>query len=105
MATYPGPGGERLLYLFERTPESAAKGWEFIKRIFAGTEDRDEPVSLTVRDAKLDALVTWGIPDPTRLHRLAGIAQPTLAANGDNDIMMPTPNTRLLAAKLPNARV
>ena len=49
----------------------------------------------------MDAISTWGIPDPTRLHRLAGITQPTLVANGDNDLMIPTPNSRLLAARPP----
>jgi pimeloyl-ACP methyl ester carboxylesterase len=95
-----------LLYLFfERTPDSIAKGWAFVERIFARTENRDEPVSLATRDAQIDAYTAWGIPDPTRLHRLGGITQPTLVANGDNDIMVPTPNSRLLAENLPNARL
>jgi pimeloyl-ACP methyl ester carboxylesterase len=95
-----------VMYLFfERTPASVAKGWEFVQRIFSREIDRDEPVSLPARDAQADALFTWGIPDETRLNRLAGITQPTLAANGDNDIMMPTPNTYLLAERLPNAKL
>ena len=99
-------GAEHLLALFfERSPESVARGWEFVERIFTRTEDRDEPVTLAARDAQIDAISTWGIPDPTRLHRLAGITQPTLVANGDNDVMVPTPNTRLLAEHLPNARL
>jgi pimeloyl-ACP methyl ester carboxylesterase len=106
MAMADEQGVEHMLYLFfERTPESVAKGGEFVERIFTRSEDRDEPVSLTARDAQLDAVVTWGIPDPTRLHRLAGIEQPTLVANGDNDIMVPTPNSRLLAQHLPNAEL
>ena len=99
-------GAEHLLALFfDRSPDSVARGWEFVERIFTRTEDRDEPVTLAARDAQIDAISTWGIPDPTRLHRLAGITQPTLAANGDNDVMVPTPNTRLLAERLPNARL
>jgi pimeloyl-ACP methyl ester carboxylesterase len=106
MAMADEQGGDHLLFLFfERTPESIARGWEFVQRLFVRTEGRDEPVTLAARDAQLDALVTWGIPDPTRLHRLAGITQPTLVANGDNDIMVPTPNSRLLAEHLPNARL
>ena len=100
------PGAENLLSLFfEHTPDSVAKGYAFVERIFTRAEDRDAPVSLAVRDAQIDAITTWGIPDPTRLHRLAGITQPTLVANGDNDIMVPTPNSRLLADRLPNARL
>src|SRR4051812_12550605 len=82
MATHDDPAGEHLLFLFfERTPDSVARGWAFVERIFARSEDRDVPVSLAVRDAQLDAYSAWGVPDPTRLHRLAGITQPTLVAN------------------------
>ena len=49
--------------------------------------------------------IAWGIPDETRLNRLAGITQPVLVANGDNDTMVPTQNTYLLAEHLPNARL
>jgi pimeloyl-ACP methyl ester carboxylesterase len=58
-----------------------------------------------VRDAQYDAIVEWGIPDASKLNRLAGIRQPTLVANGDNDTMIPTINTYILAEHLPNARV
>jgi len=63
MAVADEQGAEHLLYLFfERSPESLARGGEFVERIFARTEDRDEPVSLSARDAQLDALTEWGIP-------------------------------------------
>lgn len=98
--------GEDFVNLFfERTPAGAANGEEFLKRIFSRTHDRDEPTSLQTRDAQLDAITTWGIPEPARLQRLAGITQPTLVANGDHDIMIPTRNSRLLAANLPNAQL
>jgi pimeloyl-ACP methyl ester carboxylesterase len=106
MAMADEQGAEHVLFLFfERTQESVAQGWAFVERIFARTEGRDEPVALTARDAQLDAIVTWGIPDASKLNRLAGITQPTLVANGDNDIMVPTPNSRLLAERLPNAEL
>ncbi|GAA4558934.1 alpha/beta hydrolase [Pseudonocardia xishanensis] len=105
-ATRDEPTGEDLLHLFfERTPSSVAKGWEFVERIFARDADRDQPVSLATRDAQLDAITAWGVPDPVRLNRLAGITQPVLVANGDNDVMVPTPNSGLLARHLPNARL
>ncbi|MET7998565.1 alpha/beta hydrolase [Amycolatopsis sp. NPDC005232] len=100
------PAAEHLLHLFfAKTPTGVAKGWEFVQRIFTRTEDRDEGVSLAARDAQLDAITSWGIPDPSRLARLAAITQPTLVANGDNDIMVPTPNSKVLADHLPNARL
>jgi pimeloyl-ACP methyl ester carboxylesterase len=43
--------------------------------------------------------------DPSKLARLAAIIQPTLVANGDNDPMMITENSHLLAHHLPNAQL
>ena len=94
-----------LTIFFEQTATSQARGREFIDRLGSRREDRDAPVSLATRDAHLSAIETWGIPDSTRLSRLAGITQPTLVANGDNDIMVPTENTYLLADHLPSARL
>ncbi|MFE2972136.1 alpha/beta fold hydrolase [Streptomyces sp. NPDC059340] len=97
---------EDLLSLFfEVSPTSQQKGREFLERRASRTEDRDKPAGLQARDAQMDAITEWGIPDPAQLDRLAGITQPVLVANGDNDIMIPTPNTWLLAQHLPNARV
>jgi pimeloyl-ACP methyl ester carboxylesterase len=98
--------GEQLLYLFFSPSEaSKAKGMEFLGRIFARTKDRDKPTSLAARDAQSLAITEWGIPDPSRLDRLTGITQPTFVANGDNDIMLQTRNTLLLAERLPNAQL
>lgn len=94
-----------LTIFFEQTATSQARGREFIDRLGSRREERDATVSLATRDAHLSAIETWGIPDPTRLNRLAGITQATLVANGDNDIMVPTENTYLLADHLPNARL
>jgi pimeloyl-ACP methyl ester carboxylesterase len=46
-----------------------------------------------------------GIPDLSQLARLAAISQPTLVASGDNDSIMITDNSRLLAQHLPNAQL
>ena len=100
------PGAEDILALFfERSETSVAKGREFLLRIFTRMEDRDTRATLEVRDAQLDAITTWGIPDTSRLDRLAGITQPVLVANGDNDRVVPTKNSHLLAERLPNARL
>jgi pimeloyl-ACP methyl ester carboxylesterase len=98
------PAIEDLLTLFfEDTATSQARGQEFLKRIQTSRTDRDKRTDLATRDAQLSAISTWGIPDPTRLNRLAAITQPVLVANGDNDRMVPTENTHLLAQHLPNA--
>jgi pimeloyl-ACP methyl ester carboxylesterase len=97
---------EGLLYIFFSQSEASRKsGQEFLGRIFSRSKDRDKSTSLEARDAQILAITEWGIPDATRLNRLAGIAQPTLVASGDNDTMMHTKNAHLLAERLPNAQV
>jgi pimeloyl-ACP methyl ester carboxylesterase len=90
---------------FSGSEESRAKGMEFLGRISARTVDRDAPTDLATRDAQLEAIARWGIPDPSKLARLAAITMPVLVANGDNDPMMITENSYLLAHHLPNAQL
>ena len=100
-------GPDDLLWLFfEHTETSRKLGREYLGRAFGERkEDRDEPNGDQVAEAQYDAIVEWGIPDRSKLDRLAGIRQPTLVANGDNDTMIPTINTHILGEQLPNARV
>lgn len=96
---------DQLPLFFEITPTSQQAGREFLQRCDARKDDRDKHPSLQCRDAQFDAIVKWGVHDPSRLNRLAGITQHVLIAHGDNDIMIPTPNAWLMAQYLPNARV
>ena len=106
LATPDQPTAENLLALFFTSSErSRAKGMESIGRLYQREVDRDEPTDLATRDAQLAAITSWGIPDESKLNRLAGITQPTLVANGDNDTMMHTRNSHLLAERLPNAQL
>jgi pimeloyl-ACP methyl ester carboxylesterase len=100
----PNPEGFVKLF-FSGSQESRAKGMEFLQRAFARAVDRDEQTDLAARDAQLAAITRWGIPDPSKLARLGAITQPALVANGDNDLMMITENSRLLAEHLPNAQL
>lgn len=106
LATPDQPTAEHLLGLFfSSSDQSQAKGIESLGRLYQREVDRDEPTDLATRDAQLAAITAWGIPDESKLNRLAGITQPTLVANGDNDTMMHTRNSHLLAGCLPNARL
>jgi pimeloyl-ACP methyl ester carboxylesterase len=99
-------GAEDVFCLFfAPTETSQAKAKEFVGRIFARERDRDQKPSLAVRDAQAEAITGWGIPDMTKLSRLAAITQPTLVANGSNDILVPTVNSYLLAGHIPNAQL
>ncbi|WP_066039520.1 alpha/beta fold hydrolase [Herbiconiux solani] len=100
------PTPESLLYIFfAHTDTSRALGGQFLRRIFTRTEDRDAPTTPAVRDAQYDAVLDWGIPTLGRLERLLGITQPTLILQGDNDLMIPTPGSHILAGLIPDARI
>jgi pimeloyl-ACP methyl ester carboxylesterase len=99
-------GAEDILYLFfGPSAASQAKGMEFVGRIFTRTEARDTTPDLAVRDAQAAAIIDWGVRDTAALARLESIHAPTLVANGDHDIMVPTVNSYLLAGHLPDARL
>jgi pimeloyl-ACP methyl ester carboxylesterase len=94
-----------LSVFFSGSEESRAKGMEYLDRTQRRQTDRDAPTDLATRDAQLAAITAWGIPDASKLNRLAGIIQPTFVAAGDHDTMMHTRNSQLLADRLPNAHL
>jgi pimeloyl-ACP methyl ester carboxylesterase len=97
---------ENLLYImFAHTEASQAKGMEFLRRFTERREGRDAPTSDAARDAQYDAIVEWGIPDHAALQRLTGIKSPTLVIQGDDDLMIPTKLSHLLAGLVPDARI
>jgi pimeloyl-ACP methyl ester carboxylesterase len=97
---------ENLLYImFAHTETSQAKGAEFLGRFMERQEGRDAPTSDAVRDAQYDAIVEWGIPDHGALQRLSAISCPTLIIQGDNDLMIPTPLSHLMAGLIPDAQI
>jgi pimeloyl-ACP methyl ester carboxylesterase len=49
------------------------------------------------------AIVEWGIPDHGALQRLTAIKSPTLIIQGDNDLMIPTKLSHLMAGLIPDA--
>jgi pimeloyl-ACP methyl ester carboxylesterase len=100
----PNPAGFLRLF-FSGSEASRASGMEYFGRISARSGEPDAPTDLATRNAQLEAITRWGIPDPTQLIRLSAITQPTLVANGDNDTMMITENSHLLAQHLPNAQL
>jgi pimeloyl-ACP methyl ester carboxylesterase len=106
LATPDVPNPEGFLRLFfSGSAASHAKGMEYFGRITSRPADPDGPTDLAARDAQLEAITRWGIPDPSKLARLSGITQPVLVANGDDDKMMITDNSHLLAQGLPDAEL
>jgi pimeloyl-ACP methyl ester carboxylesterase len=97
---------QNLLYImFAHTDASQAKGTEFLGRFIQRQEGRDAPTTDAVRDAQYDAVVEWGIPDHSALQRLTGIESPTLIIQGDEDLMIPTKLSHLMAGLIPDAPI
>ena len=84
---------------FTRTANGKREGKAFLARLQERTVDRDTPTTVSSYFAQLKACRRWGKEEP---HDLSLIRQPVLLANGDNDRMLPTPNTLDMARRLPN---
>jgi pimeloyl-ACP methyl ester carboxylesterase len=96
---------ENLLYvMFAHNDSSQAKRMEFLGRFLQRQEGRDAPTSDAARDAQYDATVEWGIPDRAALQRLRGMKNPTLVMQGDDDLMIPSKLSHLMAGLIPDAR-
>jgi len=97
---------DNLLYImFAHTDASQAKGMEFLGRFMERRAGRDAPTRDAARDAQYDAVLEWGIPDHAALQRLTGIRTPTLILQGDNDLMIPTKLSHLMAGLIPDAEI
>jgi pimeloyl-ACP methyl ester carboxylesterase len=94
-----------LNIFFSGSEESRAKGVAYLQRTQGRQVDRDAPTDLATRDSQLAAITAWGIPDASKLNRLAAIIQPAFVAIGDHDTMMHSENSQLLAERLPNAHL
>jgi pimeloyl-ACP methyl ester carboxylesterase len=64
--------------------------------------DRDKPISHQARIAQLKAIREAGLGEP---HDLSKITQPTFVANGDNDVMVASSQSQVLAERIPNAKL
>ncbi|MGO4855652.1 alpha/beta fold hydrolase [Phaeovulum sp. W22_SRMD_FR3] len=90
-------------YLFFTTSangRSAAKA--FIARTKERKVGRDKSPTLRAFLHQLKAIHAWGRQSPQDLTR---IRIPVLVANGENDIMVPTPNSHDLARRIPGAEL
>ena len=84
---------------FTRSQDGKRAGKDFLARLKERTNDRDKAISVKSYLAQLKACYRWGAETP---HDLSVIRQPVLLANGDNDRMLPTPNTLDMSERLPN---
>ncbi|AYM84072.1 alpha/beta hydrolase [Agrobacterium tumefaciens] len=89
-----------LFFTSSTNGRRAAK--DFLARLKERQIDRDEEPTPRAFLRQLSAIKTWGRQTPQDLGR---IHIPVLVANGDNDIMVPTSNSRDMARRIPNAKL
>ncbi|MET7690563.1 alpha/beta hydrolase [Streptomyces sp. NPDC005483] len=87
---------------FTRTPNGIRAGKEFLARLKERTKDRDKAISLIAYRSQLKAIHRWGLAQP---QDLSVIEIPVLVANGDNDRMVPTPNSYDMDRRLSNSEL
>ncbi|WP_454868615.1 alpha/beta fold hydrolase [Pseudomonas farris] len=90
-------------YLFFTTTANGQRAAsKYLQRLKERRQDRDKGPTPRAFLRQLKAITAWGKQAPQELGRLR---MPTLIANGDNDIMVPTANSLELAKRIPNAQL
>jgi len=88
-------------YLFFNRNENGKKAArEFLSRLNERKENRDKKMKIGNFQRQLKAIHAWGLQAP---QDLSVIKQPVLVANGDNDRMVSSNNTRDLAKRISNS--
>ncbi|HEV7382789.1 MAG TPA: alpha/beta hydrolase [Dyadobacter sp.] len=92
----------KFYLFFTRTENGKNAARQFLKRLQERSVNRDAPVKIRSLRAQLNAIAKWGLETPADLSKFK---MPVLVINGDNDRMVPTPNSYDLAKRLPNAQL
>lgn len=93
----------RHFLFFPRTPAGKKAAAAYIARLDERTtSDRVAGISQQARFAQLAAIRESGLGTPNDLDT---ITQPTLVANGEDDVMVATTQSRALAAQIPDSRL
>lgn len=92
----------KVYLFFTRTKNGKQSAEKFLARLKERTENRDASISLPAFKRQLRAIHSFALQSPVELSY---ITQPTLVANGDDDRMVPTSNTRDLANRIKNSRL
>ncbi|KJZ39069.1 alpha/beta fold hydrolase [Pseudomonas fluorescens] len=87
---------------FTSTVNGRRAAKDFLDRLKERRKDRDKNPTPTAFLRQLKAINAWGRQPPQNLSR---IQVPTLIANGDTDIMVPTVNSTDLANRIPNSHL
>jgi len=96
--------GDFLFLFFSPSEASQAAGRPFWERRHQ-RKVADPPSSIQTMKAQQAAIMEWAEPRGERYADLKWIKQPTLVANGNDDIMVPTINSFTLSQHIPNAQL
>ena len=98
------PMSEKLERLFfPATPAGQTAAAAFVDRLAARTAGPDLPAGPEVASAQLQAMIAWANWSGDVAGKLGRIKQPALVTNGNDDRMIPTANSFVLAQGLPDA--
>ena len=92
----------KFYLFFTQTSNGKSAARQFLKRIKERTENRDTEIKIKAFRTQLKAIYAWGHQQPADL---SVFKQPVLIANGDDDRMVPTPNSYDMAKRFPNAEL
>jgi pimeloyl-ACP methyl ester carboxylesterase len=92
----------KFYLFFTSTKNGKTAAREFLKRLKERTVNRDTPVKIKTLQAQLKAISVWGYEQPADLSKFT---LPVLVINGDNDRMVPTPNSYDMAKRFSNAKL
>jgi pimeloyl-ACP methyl ester carboxylesterase len=103
-ASYDPPEHLWLAVHFKPTATSQKAGLAFLERKLR-RQDRDPDVSQQTIAAQGEAIGKWITPDKNALAYLKSIKQPTLIAQGSDDMIIPTAHSLTLQQNLPTAQL
>lgn len=92
----------KFYLFFTQTKNGRQAASDFLKRLEERKKDRVKGPTPRAFIRQLKAIKAWGKQAPQDLARLQ---IPTLVANGDSDIMVPSVNSVALANRIPNAQL
>ncbi len=90
----------KFYLFFTQTKNGKNAARQFLKRIVERNENRDTKISIKTMNVQLKAIHTWSLEAPADL---SPITHPVFVVNGDDDRMVPTPNSYDMAKRFPNA--
>jgi len=94
-----------LFLFFENTPSSQAAGQAYRDRLRQRSDAFSRLVEPAAWQAQLRSAQSVGTPATSLLPKLGTITQPTLVANGREDIMVPTYASFAMARAIPRGRL